>query len=145
MVKLLLKAVNNPVVTIETNNVTVQATGTVTAYAIQANATLTPLFILNLVGDNLKKPKKKICLVSKNPLILSPFQDTSVSARVFVSNMRLAGAVTLNKWVTNKKAATCSRKRKVGPKGPRKDEHQSNFASFAQNDSDPGDKLCGRV
>ncbi|XP_037631734.1 bactericidal permeability-increasing protein-like [Sebastes umbrosus] len=71
MMKLLVKTVKNPVVTFEPNNVTVQATGTVTAYAIQPNTTLSPLFVLNL--------------------------ETSVSARVFVSGMRLAGAVTLNK------------------------------------------------
>lgn len=71
MMKLLVKTVKNPVVTFEPNNVTVQATSTVTAYAIQPNTTLSPLFVLNL--------------------------ETSVSARVFVSGMRLAGAVTLNK------------------------------------------------
>ncbi|XP_026162871.1 bactericidal permeability-increasing protein-like [Mastacembelus armatus] len=71
MMKLLVKTVTTPVVTFEPNNATVQATGTVTAYAIQPNATLSPLFVLNL--------------------------DTSVSAQVFVSEMRLAGAVTLNK------------------------------------------------
>ena len=48
--KLLVKTVKSPVITFEANNVTVQATGTVTAYAIQANATLSPLFVLNLVG-----------------------------------------------------------------------------------------------
>ncbi|KAM7423157.1 hypothetical protein PAMA_010944 [Pampus argenteus] len=71
MMKLLVKTMKSPVVTFEPDNVTVQATGTVTAYAIQPNATLSPLFVLNL--------------------------ETSVSARVFVSGMRLAGAVTLNK------------------------------------------------
>lgn len=71
MMKLLVKTVKNPVITFEPNNVTTQATGTVTAYAIQPNATLSPLFILNL--------------------------ETSVSAQVFVSGMRLAGAVSLNK------------------------------------------------
>ncbi|XP_049895081.1 bactericidal permeability-increasing protein-like [Epinephelus moara] len=71
MMKLLVKTVKNPVITFEPNNVTIQATGTVTAYAIQPNATLSPLFVLNL--------------------------ETSVSARVFVSGMRLAGAVSLNK------------------------------------------------
>ncbi|KAM7402582.1 hypothetical protein PAMP_017806 [Pampus punctatissimus] len=71
MMKLLVKTMKNPVVTFEPNNATVQASGTVTAYAIQPNATLSPLFVLNL--------------------------ETSVSARLFVSGMRLAGAVTLNK------------------------------------------------
>ncbi len=50
MMKLLVKIVKNPIITFEPNNVTVQATGTVTAFAIQPNATLTPLFVLNLVG-----------------------------------------------------------------------------------------------
>ncbi|KAM7006326.1 bactericidal permeability-increasing protein-like isoform 1-T2 [Tautogolabrus adspersus] len=69
--KLLVKTVKNPVISFEPNNATVQATDTVTAYAIQPNATLTPLFVLNL--------------------------DISVSARVFVSGMKIAGAITLNK------------------------------------------------
>lgn len=71
MMKLLVKTVKNPIITFQPNNVTVQATGTVTAFAIQPNTTLTPLFVLNL--------------------------ETSVSAQVFVSGMKLAGAVTLNK------------------------------------------------
>ncbi|XP_053171993.1 bactericidal permeability-increasing protein-like [Scomber japonicus] len=71
MMKMLVKTVKNPAVTFQANNMTVQATGTVTAYAIQPNATLSPLFVLNL--------------------------DTSVSARVFVSGVRIAGAVSLNK------------------------------------------------
>ncbi|XP_034538340.1 bactericidal permeability-increasing protein-like [Notolabrus celidotus] len=71
LMKLLVKTVKNPVITFEPNNVTIQTSGAVTAYAIQPNATLTPLFVLNL--------------------------DSSVSARVFVSGMSLAGAVTLNK------------------------------------------------
>ncbi|XP_033977847.1 bactericidal permeability-increasing protein-like [Trematomus bernacchii] len=71
MMKLLVKTVKTPVITFEPNNATVQTFASVTAYAIQPNATLTPLFVLNL--------------------------DSSVSARVFVSGTRLAGAVTLNK------------------------------------------------
>ncbi|XP_023117085.1 bactericidal permeability-increasing protein-like [Amphiprion ocellaris] len=71
MMKLLVKTVKNPIITFEPNNVTIQATATVTAYAIQPNSTLSPLFVLNL--------------------------ETSVSANVFVSGMRLAGSVTLNK------------------------------------------------
>uniref|UniRef100_A0AAT9K465 Bactericidal permeability-increasing protein n=1 Tax=Amphiprion clarkii TaxID=80970 RepID=A0AAT9K465_AMPCL len=70
MMKLLVKTVKNPIITFEPNNVTIQATATVTAYAIQPNSTLSPLFVLNL--------------------------ETSVSANVFVSGMRLAGSVTLN-------------------------------------------------
>lgn len=50
MMKLLVKTDKSPVVTFEPNSATVQATGTVTAYAIQPDNTLTPLFILNLVG-----------------------------------------------------------------------------------------------
>uniref|UniRef100_G3P997 Bactericidal permeability-increasing protein n=1 Tax=Gasterosteus aculeatus aculeatus TaxID=481459 RepID=G3P997_GASAC len=71
MVKLLVKTSETPVVTFEPNNTTVQATGTVTAYAIQPNATLSPLFVLNL--------------------------ESSASARLFVNVMRVAGNVTLNK------------------------------------------------
>ncbi|XP_057702963.1 bactericidal permeability-increasing protein-like isoform X2 [Corythoichthys intestinalis] len=71
LMKLLVKTVKNPIITLEPSNATIQATSTVTAYAIQPNATLSPLFVLNL--------------------------ETSVSARVFVSGMRLAGAVILNK------------------------------------------------
>lgn len=50
MMKLLVKTAKTPIVTFEPNNATIQATGTLTAYAIQPNATLSPLFILNLVG-----------------------------------------------------------------------------------------------
>uniref|UniRef100_A0A3B5BFQ1 Bactericidal permeability-increasing protein n=2 Tax=Stegastes partitus TaxID=144197 RepID=A0A3B5BFQ1_9TELE len=71
MMKLLVKTVKDPIITFQPNNVTVQATATVTAYAIQPNATLAPLFVLNL--------------------------ETSVSAHVFVSGMSLAGDVALNK------------------------------------------------
>ncbi|XP_033939780.1 bactericidal permeability-increasing protein-like [Pseudochaenichthys georgianus] len=71
MMKLVVKMAKAPVITFEPNNATVQSLSSVTAYAIQPNATLTPLFVLNLVS--------------------------SVSARVFVSGTRLAGAVTLNK------------------------------------------------
>ncbi|KAK9529545.1 hypothetical protein VZT92_013629 [Zoarces viviparus] len=71
MMKLLVKTEENPVATFEPNNATVQATGMVTAYAIQPNATLSPLFVLNL--------------------------ESSVSARLFVSGMRVAGEVALNK------------------------------------------------
>ncbi|XP_074528234.1 bactericidal permeability-increasing protein-like [Halichoeres trimaculatus] len=71
MMKLLVKTATNPLITFQPNNATIQTSSTVTAYAIQPNATLTPLFVLNL--------------------------ESSVSARVFVSGMSLAGAVTLNK------------------------------------------------
>ncbi|XP_056293211.1 bactericidal permeability-increasing protein-like [Pseudoliparis swirei] len=71
MMKLLVRTAKTPVITLEPNNATVEASCTVTAYAIQPNATLSPLFVLNM--------------------------ETSVSARVFVSGMRLAGAVKLNK------------------------------------------------
>ncbi|CAJ1051813.1 bactericidal permeability-increasing protein-like [Xyrichtys novacula] len=71
LMKLLVKTVKSPVITFEPNNATIQTAGTVTAYAIQPNATLTPLFVLNL--------------------------DSSVSAKVFVSGMSIAGSVTLNK------------------------------------------------
>ncbi|XP_023280522.1 bactericidal permeability-increasing protein-like [Seriola lalandi dorsalis] len=71
MVKLQVKTVKDPVVTFEPNNATIQVTGSVTAFAIQPNSTLTPLFVLNL--------------------------DTSVSTKLFVSGMTLAGSVSLNK------------------------------------------------
>ncbi|XP_036387281.1 bactericidal permeability-increasing protein-like [Megalops cyprinoides] len=71
MMKLLVKTSNAPNITFEPNNVTLQATGTVTAYAIQPNSTLEPLFILNM--------------------------DASVSARVYVTGVKLAGAVALNR------------------------------------------------
>lgn len=61
MMKLLVKTVNNPTVTFEPNNVTVQANGTVTAYAIQPNATLTPLFVLNLVGSTAGVMENHLC------------------------------------------------------------------------------------
>ncbi|RXN37177.1 bactericidal permeability-increasing -like protein [Labeo rohita] len=51
---------------------TVQASSTVTAYAIQPNSTLSPLFVLNLEG--------------------------SVSAHMYVTELKLAGNVTLNKF-----------------------------------------------
>nr|XP_019942632.1 PREDICTED: bactericidal permeability-increasing protein-like [Paralichthys olivaceus] len=71
MMKLLVQTVKTPVITFQPNNATTQASCTVTAYAIQPNSTLSPLFILNL--------------------------ETSVSAQVFISGMRVAGAVSLNK------------------------------------------------
>uniref|UniRef100_A0A3P8VE24 Bactericidal permeability-increasing protein n=1 Tax=Cynoglossus semilaevis TaxID=244447 RepID=A0A3P8VE24_CYNSE len=70
MMKLLLQTIKTPNISFQPNNVTIQASATVTAYAIQPNTTLTPLFVLNL--------------------------NTSVSGKMFVSEMRLAGAVTLN-------------------------------------------------
>ncbi|KAM6980255.1 bactericidal permeability-increasing protein-like [Aplochiton taeniatus] len=71
MMKLLVKAAKEPTITFEPNNVTVQAVSTVTAFAIQPNTTLSPLFVLNM--------------------------EASVSARVYVTGVKLAGAVTLNK------------------------------------------------
>lgn len=64
MMKLLVKTAKTPVITFEPNNSTIQATGTVTAYAIQPNATLTPLFVLNLVGDTTETMKND-CVVLK--------------------------------------------------------------------------------
>ncbi|RXN31248.1 bactericidal permeability-increasing -like protein [Labeo rohita] len=72
MVKLLVETVKEPLVTFEPNNMTVQASSTVTAYAIQPNSTLSPLFVLNLEG--------------------------SVSAHIYVTELKLAGNVTLNKF-----------------------------------------------
>ncbi|XP_067102897.1 bactericidal permeability-increasing protein-like [Osmerus mordax] len=71
MMKLLVKTTKQPIITFEPNNVTLQATGTVTAYAIQPNTTLSPLFVLNM--------------------------EASVSARMYVTGMKLAGTLTLNK------------------------------------------------
>ncbi|XP_071059376.1 bactericidal permeability-increasing protein-like [Pseudochaenichthys georgianus] len=51
MMKLLVKMAKAPVITFEPNNATVQSFASVTAYAIQPNATLTPLFVLNLVSS----------------------------------------------------------------------------------------------
>ncbi|KAJ0023357.1 hypothetical protein NQD34_003256 [Periophthalmus magnuspinnatus] len=70
MMKLLVKAAKSPVITFESSNATITATATVTAYAIQVNGTLSPLFVLNM--------------------------DGSVSAQVFVRGTRLAGSVSLN-------------------------------------------------
>ncbi|KPP64074.1 LBP (LPS binding protein)/BPI (bactericidal/permeability-increasing protein)-1 precursor-like [Scleropages formosus] len=50
MMKLLVKTLEPPRITFEPNNVTLQANGTVTAYAILPNNTLEALFILNLVS-----------------------------------------------------------------------------------------------
>lgn len=50
MMKLLLQTIKTPNISFQPNNVTIQASATVTAYAIQPNTTLTPLFVLNLVG-----------------------------------------------------------------------------------------------
>ncbi|XP_030634174.1 bactericidal permeability-increasing protein-like [Chanos chanos] len=70
MMKLHMKTAKVPIITFQPNNVTVQASSTVTAYAIQPNATLSPLFVLNL--------------------------DASVSARIYVTGLKVAGSVTLN-------------------------------------------------
>ncbi|KAG7318883.1 hypothetical protein KOW79_017357 [Hemibagrus wyckioides] len=69
--KLLVRAAKEPNISFEPNNMTMQASGTVTAYAIQPNATLSPLFILNM--------------------------NASVSALIYVSGLKVAGNVTLNK------------------------------------------------
>ncbi|XP_066526679.1 bactericidal permeability-increasing protein-like [Hoplias malabaricus] len=70
MMKLLVKTVKEPSVTFKPNNATLQVNSTVTAYAIQPNSTLSPLFILNL--------------------------DASVSAEIYVTGLKVAGALTLN-------------------------------------------------
>lgn len=49
MMTLLVKAAKEPDISFEPNNVTVQARSTITAYAIQPNTTLTPLFVLSVV------------------------------------------------------------------------------------------------
>ncbi|KAL1268755.1 hypothetical protein QQF64_034118 [Cirrhinus molitorella] len=75
MMKLLVETVKEPLITCEANNMTVQASSMVTAYAIQSSGTLSPLFVLNLEG--------------------------SVSANIYVSGLKLAGHVTLNKIQTS--------------------------------------------
>uniref|UniRef100_A0A672KPX9 Bactericidal permeability-increasing protein n=1 Tax=Sinocyclocheilus grahami TaxID=75366 RepID=A0A672KPX9_SINGR len=71
MMKLLVETVKEPIVTLEPNNMTVQASSKVTAYAIQPNSILSPLFVLKL--------------------------EASVSAHIYVTGLKLAGHVTLNK------------------------------------------------
>nr|XP_055040468.1 bactericidal permeability-increasing protein-like isoform X1 [Misgurnus anguillicaudatus]XP_055040469.1 bactericidal permeability-increasing protein-like isoform X1 [Misgurnus anguillicaudatus] len=71
MMKLLVKTVKEPLITSKPNNMTVQATSVVMAYAIQPNGTLCPLFDINLEG--------------------------SISAHMFVTELKLAGNLTLNK------------------------------------------------
>ncbi|MCI4390340.1 hypothetical protein PGIGA_G00121610 [Pangasianodon gigas] len=70
MMKLLVKAVKEPNISFEPNKMTMQASSTVTAYAIQPNATLTPLFVLNV--------------------------NASVSAQIYVSGLKVAGDLSLN-------------------------------------------------
>ncbi|XP_051767500.1 bactericidal permeability-increasing protein isoform X2 [Ctenopharyngodon idella] len=71
MMKLLVETVKEPIIIFELNNMTIQASSTVTAYAIQPNSTLSSLFVLNLEG--------------------------SVSADIYVTELKLAGNLTLNK------------------------------------------------
>ncbi|XP_048878336.1 bactericidal permeability-increasing protein-like isoform X1 [Brienomyrus brachyistius] len=70
MMKLLVKTSTQPNVTFEPNNMTLQAMGTLTAYAILPNTTLEPLFILNM--------------------------DASVSGNFYISGQKLAGSLQLN-------------------------------------------------
>uniref|UniRef100_A0A4W4EZE5 Bactericidal permeability-increasing protein n=1 Tax=Electrophorus electricus TaxID=8005 RepID=A0A4W4EZE5_ELEEL len=70
MMELLVKAATAPTVMFTPNNITLQANATVTAYAIQPNTTLTPLFILNV--------------------------DASVSCQIYVTGVKVAGNLTLN-------------------------------------------------
>lgn len=60
MMKLLVKTVKEPTISLEPNNVTVQASGTVTAYAIQPNTTLSPLFVLNMVSQSVSHSGSRI-------------------------------------------------------------------------------------
>lgn len=50
MMKLLFETVKEPLITCEPNNMTIQASGMMTAFAIQSDGTLSPLFVLNLVS-----------------------------------------------------------------------------------------------
>ncbi|XP_027010619.2 bactericidal permeability-increasing protein-like isoform X2 [Tachysurus fulvidraco] len=67
----LLKAAKEPNISFEPNLMTLEASSTVSAYAIQPNATLSPLFILNM--------------------------NASVSALIYVSGLKVLGKVTLKK------------------------------------------------
>lgn len=71
MMKLVVKTAKDPVASFEPNSITVNATGTVTAYAIQPNGALTSLFVLNLVGYTAGMTKRrtktsKYCFAEKN-------------------------------------------------------------------------------
>lgn len=72
-------------------------------------------------------------------------KETSVSARVFVSEKRLAGAVTLNKWVPEKKSILVLRRENRVKRSMCGWTSQSNLSLFAQDGCDSGHKLCGRV
>lgn len=63
MMKLLVETVETPMVTFEPNNATIQANATVTAYAIQPNSTLSPLFVLNMVTCTAHMTKKSLCVL----------------------------------------------------------------------------------
>uniref|UniRef100_A0A673W5G2 Bactericidal permeability-increasing protein n=1 Tax=Salmo trutta TaxID=8032 RepID=A0A673W5G2_SALTR len=65
MMKLLVKTVKEPTISLEPNNVTVQASGTVTAYAIQPNTTLSPLFVLNMVSQSVQSLDNIFLMVLK--------------------------------------------------------------------------------
>lgn len=57
MIKLLLKTEETPQITFEPKNTTVQTNATITAYAIQPNGTLSPLFVLNVVCHSAEQMK----------------------------------------------------------------------------------------
>uniref|UniRef100_A0A665WEZ0 Bactericidal permeability-increasing protein n=1 Tax=Echeneis naucrates TaxID=173247 RepID=A0A665WEZ0_ECHNA len=71
LVKMVVKTAKPPVITFQPNNATVQTIGTITAFAIQRNTTLSPLFVLNI--------------------------DTSVSAKLSINGMKVVGKVSLNR------------------------------------------------
>ena len=48
--ELQVKMAKDPLINVEANNVTVGAISSLTAYAILANTSLAPLFVLNVVG-----------------------------------------------------------------------------------------------
>ncbi|XP_054883203.1 bactericidal permeability-increasing protein-like [Poeciliopsis prolifica] len=70
MMKLLVRAKKSPTITFQPKNATAVAIATVTAYAIQPNGTLSPLFVLNL--------------------------ESSVSADVYIRGLNISGRLTLN-------------------------------------------------
>ncbi|KAJ3602221.1 hypothetical protein NHX12_029980 [Muraenolepis orangiensis] len=66
-----VKAVKDPLITMEADKVTLEVISSLTAYAVQTNSSLSPLFVLNM-GAN-------------------------VSARVYMTGNKVAGEITLNR------------------------------------------------
>uniref|UniRef100_A0A672KMZ3 Bactericidal permeability-increasing protein n=1 Tax=Sinocyclocheilus grahami TaxID=75366 RepID=A0A672KMZ3_SINGR len=75
MMKLLVETVKEPIVTLEPNNMTVQASSKVTAYAIQPNSILSPLFVLKLEASVIYMYTARCDLAES---YVGPFQVTSL-------------------------------------------------------------------